>query len=79
MDSKLNKIAYLSMMAVSIFFSILLIFAIYSFIETLIYIKSVGGLSELNYPEVTGHLVIMLLGLGCLYFSIKTTRKIKPN
>jgi len=67
------------MMLISVFLFFFLIFAFYSFIETLLYIKSVGGLSELNYPEVTGHLIIMFFGLGCLYFSIKTTRKIKGD
>jgi uncharacterized protein with PQ loop repeat len=71
--------AYLLMNIVSMFLFLFLIFAVYSFIETLVYIKSVGGLSALNYPEVTGHLVIMFLGLGCLYFSIKAIRKIKGD
>lgn len=77
MDAKVKKVAYFSMRAISLIIFLFLIFAVYSFIETLVYIQSVGGLSALNYPEVTGHLVIMFFGLGCLYFSIKATRKIK--
>ena len=77
MNFNFKKIAFLLMILVSVVLFLFLIFAVYSFIETLMYIKSVGGLSELNYPEVTGHLVIMFFCLGCLYFSIKTTRKLK--
>ncbi|EOS95892.1 hypothetical protein LU631_20675 [Erwinia tracheiphila] len=79
MDFNFKKIAYLLMSVVSVFLFLFLMFAVYSFIEKLVYIKSLGGLSALNYPEVTGHLVIMFFGLGCLYFSIKATRKIKSD
>lgn len=79
MNFNFKKTAYLLMNVVSVVLFLFLIFVIYSFIETIFYIKSVGGLSALNYPEVTGHLVIMFFSLGCLYFSIKATRKIKSD
>jgi len=79
MDARMKKTAYFMMRTISIILFLFLIYAVYSFVETLMYIQSVGGLSALNYPEVTGHLVIMFFGLGCLYFSIKTTRKIKGD
>lgn len=67
------------MKIISLILFLFLIFAVYSFIVTLIYIKSVGGLSALNYAEVTGHLVIIFFSLGCFYFCIKATRKMKDN
>jgi len=79
MDARMKKTAYFMMRTISIILFLFLIYAVYSFVDTLMYIQSVGGLSALNYPEVTGHLVIMFFGLGCLYFSIKTTRKIKGD
>ncbi len=79
MNTRMRKVAYLLMRAISLILFLFLLFAVYSFVGTLMYIKSVGGLSALNYAEVTGHLVIMFFSLGCLYFSIKATRKLKGN
>lgn len=72
-----RKLAYLSMKVLSFILFLFVVFVVYSFIETIFYIRSAGGLSALNYPDVTGHLVILFFGLGCLYFSVKITRKMK--
>lgn len=74
-----KKTLRFSLKALSIILSLFLIFTIFSFIREIIYINSFGGLSALNYPDITGHLVIMLLTLGCLYVSIKTTLKLKGD
>lgn len=79
MSLNVKRITYLLMNVISVVLFLFLIFATYSFITTLIYVKSVGGLSLLNLPEVTGHLVIMFFALGCLCFSIKIILKIKDG
>lgn len=79
MNFNLKKTAYFFMMVLSVIIFLFLMFAIYSFGETLLYIKSTGGLSALNYPEITGHLVIMFFGLGCFYFCLKATQKLKKH
>lgn len=72
-----RKLAYLSMRALSFVLFLFVIFVVYSFIETIFYIRSAGGLFALNYPDVTGHLVILFMALACLYLTVKITRKMK--
>lgn len=69
------KSLYYFFCALSVFIFCFIIFAIYSFVTTLFYIYTVGGLSPLNYGEVTGHLIIIFFALGCFLFSIKTALK----
>jgi len=68
---------FLATLSVLIFF--FLVFAVYSLITTIFYVYSVGGLSPLNYGEVTGHLIIKLFGLGCFLLSIKSVNKLRKD
>ncbi len=73
------KSLYYFFVVLSVFIFCFIVFAVYSFVSTLFYIYSVGGLSPLNYGEVTGHLVIIFFGLGSFFFSMKIIQKCNKN
>jgi len=73
----MKNFIYLFMASISFLLLCLITFVIFSFSSTIIYIYEDGGLSPLNYSYVLGHLLILIFGLGCFYFSIKTTIKMK--
>jgi len=56
-----------------------ILFVTYSFITTLYGGYEIGGLYPLNYADVVGHLLCLMFSLGCLYFSIKTTKNLKKK
>jgi len=62
----------------SIFTLILILF--YTLVNLIVYIyesRGLGGINLLDMSTITGHLVIVFLCLGCLYFSSKITLKIR--
>ncbi len=75
----IKKLVYFSMMALSSALFLFMLFTIYSFVIIMQYIYDVGGLSPFNYSDVVGHILILFFSLGCLYFSLKTTLKLKKN
>ncbi len=75
----INKFIFYTMASLSFCLFCFIAFVVFSFFTTIIDIYNDGGLSPFNYSYVVGHLLILMFGLGCFYFSTKTTLKLKDK
>ncbi|EKN5046592.1 hypothetical protein DVQ84_07515 [Yersinia enterocolitica] len=75
----INKFLFHTMILLSFCVFCFITFVVFSFSTTLTDIYDEGGLNPFNYGYVVGHLLILMFGLGCFYFSIKTTLRLKDK
>lgn len=75
----INKFIFYTVISLSFCVFFFIAFVLFSFSTTLIDIYDEGGLNPFNYGYIVGHLLILMFGLGCFYFSIKTVLRLKDN